>query len=483
MSSGNAVTGDPKKDFELFKNMFAEDAAFVGRELFDGSGGLVCAVFFFNGMANGLLASESIVEPIARRVEKGGEVTADSIFRIVTNIELKKETDPEKLAAAAMYGDAVVLVRGGALVAGTKDWEKRGITEPQGETVIRGPREGFIESALDNVSMIRRRLKTKDLRVEKLEFGEYTKTSAYMCSIRGIADEKVRSELKRRIAEIPVRDILDSNYLAEQIRDNKHSPFKTVGVTERPDTVASRLLEGRTALVVDGTPCVVTMPYLFIENFQSGEDYYTGFIFASINRLIRFAGFLISALTPAFYISVVNYHQEMLPTVMLLSISKSRQGVPFPTIVELLLLLAAFDILREASLRMSNNIGQALSIVGALIIGQAAVEAKFVSAPVVIIVALAGTTSMLAAPLTGGLICVRIFMVVLTSVFGMTGFAVGTVAVTAHLCAMDSFGVPYLSLEKTRRGKAPDAFVRKRWGTLRYRKLFRGGGDIDAGTR
>ena len=477
MEKPKNITGDPKTDIEIFKAVFSEDAAFKFREIKRKNGALVAALCFFDGMANSALAAESIAEPIASAAADGAEIVAENIEAYVTNCELRSEESTEKLISAVMYGDTLLFVCGGAFVAGTKNWLKRSVTEPKGETVIRGPREGFIESALDNVSMIRRRLKTENLRVELLNIGDRANNFVYICSIRGVADERVRAEVKRRISEIPMRDILESNYISEQIKDNKFCPFKTIGVTERPDSAAARLLEGRIAVVVDGSPCVLTVPYLFIENFQSGEDYYTGNIFASVNRLIRFAGTALSACVPAFYIAIVNYHQEMLPTVLLLSISKARQGVPFPTIVELLILLAAFDILREASLRMSNNIGQALSVVGALIIGQSAVEAKFVSAPIVIIVALAGTTSMLASPMMGALVCARTFLIGITAAFGLTGFAVGIVLTGAYMCSLESFGVPYISLEKTARGTAPDAVFRKRWGKLRYRKLFVSDGD------
>ena len=477
MERPKSITGDPKTDIDIFKSVFSEDAAFRFREIKGEKGELVAALCFFDGMANGALAAESVAEPIASAASTGNNIGAENVEAHVTNCELRNEPSVEKLISAVMYGDTLLCVRGGVFIAGTKNWLKRTVTEPKGETVIRGPREGFIESALDNVSMIRRRLKTENLRVELINVGDRANNFVYICSIRGVADERVRSEVKRRIAEMPMRDILESNYISEQIKDNKFCPFKTVGVTERPDSAAARLLEGRIAVVVDGSPCVLTVPYLFIENFQSGEDYYTGNIFASVNRVIRFAGTALSACVPAFYVAIVNYHQEMLPTVLLLSISKARQGVPFPTIVELLILLAAFDILREASLRMSNNIGQALSVVGALIIGQSAVEAKFVSAPIVIIVALAGTTSMLASPMIGALVCARSFLIGITAGFGLTGFAVGIVLIGAYMCSLKSFGVPYISLEKTAKGTAPDAVLRKRWGKLRYRKLFGAGGE------
>ncbi|MBR4940660.1 MAG: spore germination protein, partial [Clostridia bacterium] len=200
MEIPKTVSGDPKTDLELFKTIFSEDAAFRFREVSDdsGIGGALC---FFDGMANGPFAAESISEPLASALGRGEEVSAKNIWSTVTNCELRSENSVEKLITAVMYGDTLVFVRGGAFVAGTKNWLKRTVSEPKGESVILGPREGFIESALDNVSMIRRRLKTDRLRVELLTVGDNANNFVYICSVRGVADEKVRSEVKRRISE------------------------------------------------------------------------------------------------------------------------------------------------------------------------------------------------------------------------------------------------------------------------------------------
>ena len=186
--------------------------------------------------------------------------------------------------------------------------------------------------------------------------------------------------------------VFDSNYVAEMIRDHKKSPFKTIGTTERPDVVAAKLLEGRVALFVDGTPVVLTMPGILIESFQSSEDYYVGFQFAAISRILRMAGFFLAISVVPIYIALMTFHAEMLPTPLLLSIASARQGVPFPSVLEALGLLTAFDLLREAGTRTPSAIGQTLSIVGGLVVGSAAVEARFASAPMVIIIAFSGIT-------------------------------------------------------------------------------------------
>ncbi|MCX7773968.1 MAG: spore germination protein, partial [Clostridia bacterium] len=218
----------------------------------------------------------------------------------------------------------------------------------------------------------------------------------------------------------------------------------TIGFTERPDVVAAKLLEGRIAVMVDGSPVVLTLPFLFHEYLQSSEDYYNSFYFTSINRLLRIIGLIITVSAPAVYVAILTYHQEIIPTPLLLSISAARQGIPFPTIIEVLLMLLFFEIMRETGIRMPTAIGQALSIVGALVLGQASVEAKFFSAPVVIVVALTGITGLILPKMKGAIITIRILLLIVSSFIGLYGYVFGITCVLLLLCSMRSFGVPYL---------------------------------------
>ena len=470
------ISGNVEIDSELVEEIFSNDKTLIKRELKRaGSDKICCVLFHLDGMTNGLLVSESILKPLERFLsEPENRPTVDVLSEtVISNGEVKKTCELNALLMSMMNGDCILLTEGGALIIGTKGWMKRTTQEPSNEKVIRGPRESFIESALTNVSLLRKKLQTTEMRVELAIFGELTNTRTYLCYLENRVNKQILAELKRRLAKIQLEGIIDSNYLLEQIRDAPYSPFKTVGVTERPDIVAAKMMEGRIALIVDGTPCVLTLPYLFIENFQSNDDYYTNYIYATINRYLRMIGFFLTVSVPSIYVAIVTYHQEVLPPALLLSISASRQGVPFPTIVEMITLLIAFEILREASVRMSNNVGQALSIVGALVLGQAAVEAKLVSAPMVIIIALTGTTSMLIPTMSGAEIVTRSGLLALTAMFGMVGFTLGYLILFFHLGSLRTFGIPYLSLADTRRGSQKnDSFVRARWGRLRYRKLF-----------
>lgn len=254
------------------------------------------------------------------------------------------------------------------------------------------------------------------------------------------------------------------------IKDAPYSPFETVGSSERPDVIAAKLLEGRIALFVDGSPFVLTVPYLVVENFQANEDYYNNYIFSTMNRLIRGFTAVTSIAIPAIFLALVTFHQEMLPTPLLLSISASRQGIPFPTTVSLFLMLFIFDILREAGTRMPSPIGQAVNIVGTLVLGQAAVEARLVSAPVIIITALTGITSLINMNFITATIIFRTFLLLGASFLGFYGFSFCFIILYLHLMSIRSFGVPYMmNVTRARDNDGQDAWIRAPWWTMTLR--------------
>ncbi|MDF2568055.1 MAG: spore germination protein, partial [Oscillospiraceae bacterium] len=267
--------------------------------------------------------------------------------------------------------------------------------------------------------------------------------------------------------------LLDSNYIAEYIKDAPYSPFKTVGISEKPDVIAGKLLEGRIAIIVDGSPVVLTVPFLIIENFQTADDYYLNFYFASIARILRILGFFLSISVPAVYVSLVTYHREMLPTPLALSIAQARQGVPLPTFVECFVMLLVFEIIRETGIRMPSNVGQALSVVGALVIGQAAVQAKFISAPMVIIVALTAITGLINQQIQGISILSRFALLCVSGIMGLYGYMFGIIILIIHLLGVRSFGVDYTSqmLAYNSQGMK-DIYVRSFWKKMKTRPYF-----------
>jgi spore germination protein KA len=222
--------------------------------------------------------------------------------------------------------------------------------------------------------------------MESIPTGERTKTKVCVCYIRGLAEESLVEEVKRRVGEIKTDAILASSYIEQYIEDNPRSIFNTIAYTEKPEVVAANLLEGRVGLMIDGWPFVLTRPMLFIESFQTEDDYASRPVYASMIRIIRYIAYAISVLGPAIYVAVTTFHQELIPTPLLFTMIAAREGVPFPAAIEALIMMLTFEVLREAGVRLPRPIGQAISIVGALVMGDAAVSAGIVGTPMVIVV-------------------------------------------------------------------------------------------------
>lgn len=438
-----------------------------------------CCMVFFDEMTNRKVLNENILAPLMH-VNLNTPIPTNELLdfllnKVITSYKAKKITDIDELVGSILYGDAVIFIDGikEALVIDSRGWEVRAISEPLSESVVRGPREGFTESLKVNMSLIRRRVKNPELKFEFATVGEKTKTQIAICYIEGTANEKILNELKKRLNTIKIDGILESGYIEELIKDNKGSPFKTVGNTERPDVVVSKILEGRIAILCDGSPFTLTLPYIFIEHFQSCEDYYNSFIYGTFNRTIRILGFLITTSTPAIFVALTTFHQEMIPTPLFLSITAAREGVPFPTVLEALLMLFVFEVIREAGIRMPSAIGQAVSIVGALVLGDAAVAARFISAPIVIITAITGIGSFLLPKMLGPLVIIRILLLILSSILGMYGYIFGIIILFIHLMSIESFGIPYMTnCNPLNKYEIQDSTIRAPWWYMYYKPIF-----------
>lgn len=406
------------------------------------------SILFFDGMVNKEIINENVIQPLVRNTEiKSQSDIIDNIKnQVIITHNIEKTTDINKLIDSVYNGDAIFLLDGctEALIVNSKGGEIRSIVEPETEKVLRGPREGFTESLVTNLSLIKRKLRTPKLKLKTRVLGNETRTKICICYMKGIANEKILQELNKRLDDIEIDGILDSGYIQELVRDSPYSPFKTVGSTERPDVVAAKLLEGRIAVIVDGSPVALTVPFIFIEHFQSNDDYYMNFHFSTISRILRILGFIFSISIPAIYTAVVTYNTDIIPTPLLFSISTAREGVPFPTIIEALIMLLIFETLRETGLRTPAFMGQAISTAGALVIGTAAIEAKFVSAPMVIIVAFTGITGLLMPKLKGAVILTRLILLILASILGLYGYVFGLACLLISLLELRSFGIPYM---------------------------------------
>lgn len=464
------ISGSLKKDIAFFKKIFKDDALFRTRIIENSAKEAFCCILFMDGMVNSSLINESIIKPL---VISNTDINNDTKRIISKHIlftdEISESENLKELLTSLLYGDSILLIENSnkALILNTKGWRKRGISEPKNEEVSQGPHEGFDEAVMLNAASLRRKMATPDLRIHSVKLGRKTNTKIFICYIDSLVNKNLLNKVTEKIKSIEIDGILDSNYISELINENKYSLFKTIGTTERPDTVASRLLEGRIAILTDGTPVAVTLPYFFAENFQADDDYYTNFTVASIGRILRYICFYIAITLPALYIALSVFHPQLLPASFLNTISETRNGVPFSSFTEVILLVSVFEILKETGLRMQQNLGHALSIVGGLVVGQAAVEARIVSAPVLIVTALCGISGLMVPRLKGAVFYCKLLLIILASLLGLYGFFAGLVIIHIHLYSLESFGVDYVSpaMEFTFQS-LKDTIIRAEWSKM-----------------
>lgn len=470
------LSGNIDIDIALFKSIFSRDAVLRTREVRIGDD-VRCCLIFMDGMINSAQLGETVVEALIETVlPQDTKIDCDYISKnILFANEVTETSKLPDMLRAILYGDTLLIKSDSksALTINTKGWRMRGINEPDNERVLQGPREGFDEAAMFNLAMIRRKLLTPDLCVEMMRIGRRSDTLVFVCYLGSLVDKSILKRLKQRLEKIDIDGILDSNYIAENIRDNRYSLFKTMGSTERPDIVAARLLEGRIAIVVDGTPVVLTLPYLFSENFQSDEDYYINFTLASFARFLRWICFFITVSVPGVFVALVTHHFELLPTHFALTVARLRTGVPIASAIECIALVFAFEILKEAGLRMSQNLGHALSVVGGLVVGQAAVEAGIISAPMLIAVAFSAIAGLMVPRLAGAVVYWRLFIVIACATLGIYGYLAAVSLFVIRVFSIKSFGIDYTeALKKPEFQTLKDTFFRAPWQYMKTRPIF-----------
>jgi spore germination protein KA len=361
----------------------------------------------------------------------------------------KLENKISALIDVILRGQTIVFVEGmdEAFIIGTTKVDKRGIDQPQTEQVIRGAREGFIEQLGTNVTLLRYRLPTTDFTIKYMEIGRLTKSRVAVCYIKGVANDALLEEVERRLNAIDIDGVLDVGYLEQFIEDNHVSPFPQIQNTERPDKAVANLLEGRVIIMVDGSPFALIAPSIFTQFYQTTEDYAERFLMVSFIRLARLLALVFSLVTPSLYVAVISFNPELIPTKFAVAVAGGRAGVPFPSMVEVLMMEVSMEVLREATLRLPQQVGGALSIVGVLVIGQAAVAAGFVSPITVVVVALT-TIGSFATPAYNAALALRLQrfpLVFLAGMFGLFGVMVGLILIVNHMLSLKSFGVPYMS--------------------------------------
>ena len=465
-----------EKNIQQLKSKFGETLDFVAHRFTLTKEKVPAALVFLDSLVD----SEKINNQITRfiiQIEDDpnlaeGENLVDFLFvNLLQFINVYKINNMDNVVQSLLHGETILFVEGHSLVLGigTERIETRSIFEPSIENEIKGPKESFIEDMRTNMSMVRRKIKNENLRYTQLQVGDITQTGVCLGYIHGIAEEALVSEVEKRLKKIKIDGVLESSYIEEWIQDHPRSPFPLVDYSERPDKTAAMLLEGRVVIFVDGTPLVLIVPAVFMQFFITSGDYYLNYYFATFLRWLRFISFAFALTVPSIYIALTTMHQEMIPTQLALRIAGSRSGIPFPAIVEALLMEVTFEILREAGIRLPKGAGQAVSIVGALIIGQAAVEAGIVSPILVIVVSLTGISSFTIAKYELGLSVrlLRFPLMIMASILGIPGITVALLALLVYMVSLKSFGVPYMSpLAPLTKQDLRDTVIRAPWPKL-----------------
>jgi spore germination protein len=444
--------------------------------------GLACAVVYLKGMVDLKTMEQSILKILS--FNDHSLSAHEFILQIFDRKQLPVAQQSviqsmDEALAGILDGEALLLVDGEPrmLALSISTFEKRSIQEAPNESVIRGPREAFIEDLDTNLTLLRRRLKTEVFKTELLHLGTKTQTSVAIVYLEGICSPQLLDEVRRRLNQIEMDAVLGSSYIEEMIDDNPFSPFPQMQYTERPDVVTASLLEGRLALIVNGTPIVILAPVTLFMLMQSAEDYYQRYVAASWIRAIRYLFLFVSLLMPSFYVAITTFHPDMIPERLLMTIASSREIVPFPALFEALIMEISFEALREATIRIPKAIGQSVSIIGALIIGTAAVNAGIVSAAMVIIVSLTGIASFIIPHFDLGLAfrLLRFPIMILAGVFGLFGIVCGMILIYLHLIELRSFGVPYLApFAPVHLKDLKDTVVRAPWWAMMTRPSFFG---------
>ncbi len=321
----------------------------------------------------------------------------------------------------------------------------RSIAEPPTSMVMRGPREGFVEDVKVNVTLLKKRLKTECFKTISVSVGQYTNTSVCVCYLDGIADKSVVDSVVQRLKNVKIDGVLDASYLARYLDTDRTRLFRRVGMTEKPDVAVGKMLEGRIAVIADGSPMVLTLPYLYIEDLQSPGDYYENASMISLNRILRFISVLASLLLPSLYVCLQMFNYQIIPLKFLITVLNATEAIPFSPLVEMVLVIVIFDILREANLRMPSAVGISLSLVGAIVLGDAAVKAGLIGAPAVMIGALSGIGLFTMPDNTLILSLLRVVITLVGGFMGIFGVLLAMLAITVYLCSLQSYKTPFLA--------------------------------------
>ncbi len=467
------LTGDLNRERQEFEQILGKNNDIKFRTFTAGNRKFL--LLFVDGMVNMELLNRFVIAPIQQADCNALEGDLPQVAsRVLGVCDLSFETSRQAAASVVLYGDAMLFMEGccQAAAVGCKGFERRSVEQPQNETVVRGPKESFTENLRTNTTLLRRKIRSGDLTFEDFKKGRQTGTPICLVYMKNLTTHHLLQEVRRRIDKINIDMILETGYVEQLIEDHPMSIFSTLGYTEKPDVAAAKLLEGRVLILVDGTPFVLTAPYLLTEAFQNPEDYYEKPFYASLIRFFRIFAFLVSIFAPALFVALTTFHQELIPTALLFTMASAREGIPFTAFSETIVMLITFEVLREAGLRLPRAVGQTISIVGALVMGDAAVAAGLVGAPLVITVAFTAVCAFVVPVLNTQQTILRWLFLLAASVAGGLGIALGAIVLCIHLISLRSFDFPYLSpVAPLRSDDLKDSVVRAPLWLLRRRPV------------
>lgn len=463
-----------KENINQLKKMFKNSADFTVRDMkLKSQLKLNAAVITIEGMCSKEVVAISVINPLLEydfeyaKPEKVFELIEKTVL---TSSEIVEVNSIDEVITFSTSGFAVIAVDGASkmLAIGTQGFSFRGVNEPESEVVQRGSREGFTEPLRINMTLIRRRIKSPDLVFETVTVGSTSQTQMMICYLQKRVSENILEEVRKRLASCDLKTVLASGYLTDYLEDRgAKSLFSGVGISERPDTVCGKLTEGRVAILVDGTPAVIIVPHLFVEEFQSVDDYSSRPYYAAFVRILKYISFFAAVFLPGLYTAFAQFHPEYFPTGLLIKTSEALLQTPLSVTFEVILITFLYEIMREAGLRIPKPLGHAVSIVGALVIGESAVSAGIISSSSLMVVAAAAICSYVTAALYPPIMVLRFAFVIVGGIFGLWGIVLLACILLINMCGKTSFGVPYMSsLVPFSWRRMRDVFVRDGWRKL-----------------
>ncbi len=431
-----------EKEIEKYKQELHNSFDVTSRILIKGDDKV--GFLYLKSFTDQQLFVEGIFAPIS---QYNGDIDLENLQdKVIKNSDVK-EIKTDEIIENILKGGVIVFTekKGLYLAIDIGSYPTRAPSEPPTSPVIQGPREGFVEDIKTNITLIRRRLYSKDLVFKETKVGRYSNTQVVIAYLDGIADKQVIKDIEKRLKNIDIDGVVDSYYILSFLENKPDSLFKQVGNTEKPDIVAGKMLEGRVAIIVDNSPIVLTLPFTLIEEMQSSNDYYTNHHYASLVRVVRVLGIIIAILAPGTYLALQLFHYNILPLNFLITVADTTQGLPFTPFLEMLFITLLFQILYEVSLRLPSYLGLATSIVGALILGDTGVKAGLISPPGVIVVALAKIALYTAPEQSSQITVLQVMFLIIGGSLGLLGLVGGLIYFVNYLNTFDSYGTPYLA--------------------------------------